>query len=1022
MPTLHCDGPMSDDLGFDPAELFRRARPRGPLRPVRGRPRVPRWQRVVAGVLVAVLVLVLAGTALIGLRVRLLFLESLGHANVFWTPIAAQVILFFIGLVLAGGIVAACIPGWTAAAAHLDRDAPRVTAWAGGALALVSGIGGGAYLAEQWQDALTFLHAHAFGRVDPVFHQDYGFFIFQLPVYDDLQALAWAGVVVGLLGTVAMAGLCLVVDTAPEEVPLPLRPPPGRAPADGLRLAVLEAGGLLVAVFVLAALGAHFGVYHLATTQHDNFVGLDATQRDVVRPVLGALQWVAVGLAVVTAVVVVRRRRGAPVATAIALGGLLGGWLVVAGLLQGVPAAVYSAARVTPNASTLQLPPISDYLATSRDAWALRPGADVETRSFSHPTPPTVADLEADPGTLRNIRIQDTAVLPETFAQIDRTRSYQTYPTITVDRYPGPDGSEQEVMLGPREIAAGDIPAQGFVNRTFQFTHGYGITAASVNRVGREGKPDLLAGNQPLRLLAADAPPGLLVDDPRIYCGMATTQPVVVNTAQPEFDYLGGAGEVTNRYGDRLPGGMPVPGGVDRVAMSLGGFGGLDLLLTGSLRPDSRIFLHREVRDRVSTVAPFLRLDGDPYVVADGASGHLVWIVDAYLATDRFPEAYRQDDGTSYMRNAVKAVIDARTCETTLYAVDLAEPLTATWNDVFPGLFTPIERMPATLRAHLRYPEDLFRAQSRVYTAAHIDPSRAIDLFNKGDLFRIAQELTLDNQQVDTNPVYVELTVPGDSSPSFVLLQTFSPAQNPGGGGASNILTAMLVARSRYTPENHFRPQLVAIRLNAGDNVLGPQQFDNNINTDKDISSQITLLGQRGSQVVRGNVIVLPVNGHSFLYVTPLYVQAANGSFPQLRFVLTGTQDRVAMGTSLADSLANLFGQPVPGAPGAVGVSPSPSPGPGPAPSLPGGPTLSPAVLALLQDLLRHELAAQSDLARGDYAAYGQDEAQVKSDLDRLRSLLGPDVTLVPPSATPAPGAAASPAGASTSAPTPSPR
>lgn len=1008
---------MSEDLGFDPAELFRRSRAGRPVRPIRRGPSLPRWQRVVAGLLVVVLVVISAGAALVGLRVRLLFLESLGHANVFWTPIVAQVVLFLLGLAITGGIVGACTVGWVAVAANLDRNGPRAAAWAGGLLAVVAGIAGGAFLAAQWQDVLLFLHAHSFGRVDLVFHEDYGFFVFRLPVYDELQALLWAGVILGLLGTLALAALCLLVETTPEEIPLPLRPPPGRSPSDGLRVATIEAGGLLVAVFILAALGAHFGVYHLATTQHDNFVGLDATQRDVVRPVLGGLQWLALALAAITAIVVVRRRRKPVVPTAIVLGSLLGGWLVVAGLLQTIPAAVYSAARVAPNASTLQLPPIADFLSTSRDAWGLEPGVRVESRSFSHPVPPTVADLEADPGTLRNIRIQDPAVLPEVFAQIDRTRSYQTYPTITVDRYPGPDGQEQEVMLGPREIAASDIPAQGFVNRTFQFTHGYGITAASVNRVASEGKPDLLAGNQPQRLLAPDAPPQLAVADPRLYCGMATTQPVVVNTAQPEFDYLGGGGEVTNRYGDQLPGGMPVPGGLDRVAMSLGGFGGLDLLLTNSLRPDSRIFLHREIRDRVATVAPFLRLDADPYVVADPASGHLVWILDAYLATDRFPESFRQDDGTSYMRNAVKVTIDARTCETTLYAVDANEPLTATWNEVFPGLFTPIERMPASLRAHLRYPEDLFRAQAIVYTAAHIDPSRAIDLFNKGDLFRIAQE-TIGTVQQDTRPVYVEMTVPGDSGPSFVLLQTFSPAQNPGGGGASNILTAMLMARSDYSPDNHFRPKLVAIRLNAGDNVLGPQQFDNNINTDRDISSAITLLNQHGSQVVLGSVIVLPINSHSFLYVRPLYVQAANGSFPQLRFVLTGTQDRVAMGATLADSLEALFGQPVPGAPDGVGTpapGASPSPSPSPTPS-PGGVVLSPEVLRLIQDLLRHEAAAQADLQRGDYTAYGQDEARVKADLDQLRSLLGPDVTLIPASPSP------SSAGSSTPPPSTTPR
>jgi uncharacterized membrane protein (UPF0182 family) len=1005
------------DFGFDPADLFRR-RPPGRPRPrvVRSGPIFPRGRRIAVAVVAVFLVLVIVAYSIMGLRVQLLFLDNLGHSNVFWTPLVAKLLLFLVGFAITAGLVALNLFGWVRIAGNLDRRGPRVTFWLGLALAAFAGIIGGAYLAGQWQDMLLWLHVHPFGQVDPVFNQDYSFFLFKLPAYDHLQGLAWGGVVVGLLGTLGLGALCLAVEFSPEDVPMPLEPPLGKSAKDGLRIVAFQAGIILVAIFILASLGSHFGVYHLATTQHDNFVGLDATQRDVLKPVLGFLQYLALALAVATAVVVWRRRASEPIATGIVLGSMLGGWLVVAGLLQGVPAAIYSGTRVSPNASTLQIPPIADYLTTTRYAWGLEPSTDVDVRLFgtppgSRPVVPTVQDLVADPGTLRNIRIQDYRLLPETFAQIDRSRSYQTYPTVTVDRYRAPDGTETQVMLAPREIAEKDIPAQGFVNRAFQFTHGYGITVASVNRVASEGKPDLLAGNQPLRLIAPDAPPDLNVKDPRIYCGLATTQPVVVNTSQQEFDYLSGTqtGEVTNRYGD-LPGGLPVPGGFDRLALSLNAFGGFDLFLTGSLQPDSKVFLHREIRDRIQQVAPFLRIDGDPYLVADPKSGHLVWIADAYVTSDRFPGSYRLDDGTSYMRNTVKAVVDARTCETTLYAVDLNEPITAAYNEIFPGLFTPLDTIPDTLRAHLRYPEDLFQAQARVYTAAHIDPSKAIDLFNKGDLYRIAQEVISGRTQ-DTQSYYVELTLPGETSPRFVLLQTFSPATSKGGGAASNVMTALLVARTDYTPENHNHPQLIAIPLSSGDNVLGPLQFDNNLNTDKDISSEITLLSQSGSSVVLGNVIVLPFNNHSFLYVRPMYVQASNGSFPQLREVLVGTQDRVAKGTSLAEALQNLFGQPVPGVPTAPGgPTPTPSPGggtPTPTPTPGANIPLSPQVVNLLQDLLRHEAAAQAALQKGDYVTYGQEEAAVQRDLNQLKTLLGPDVNLISP--TPSPKASPTP-------------
>ena len=501
-----------------------------------------------------------------------------------------------------------------------------------------------------------------------------------------------------------------------------------------------------------------------------------------------------------------------------------------------------------------------------------------------------------------------------------------------------------------------------------------------------------------------DAPPDLLVKDPRLYCGLATTQPVVVNTNQQEFDYPSQNGDQTSRFGD-VPGGIRNPGALDRLAISLSAFKGFDLFLTSSLNADSRVLLHREVRDRINELAPFLHLDGDPYVVADRDTGHLQVIADAYVASDRFPEAFHQADGTSYMRNAVKAVVDARTCKTTLYAVDLSEPLTASYNDIYPGLMKPLSDMPATLRTHLRYPEDLFKAQAQAYASVHItDPNV---LFNRSDLFRVAQEVISGNPQ-DTQPYYVELTLPGDKTASFVLLQAFSPAQSSGGGAASNVMTALVAARCDYTTGG--QPKLVAIRLNNADNVLGPFQFDNNINTDPVISPEITLLSSGGSQVFLGNVIVLPFNGHSFVYVRPLYVQAAGGLFPQLRYVFAGTQNRVSQGTSLPDALQNLFGQAIP-IPGLGSPSAAPSPGASPTPQPGGGGVPLPAnVLQIVNDLITHNTNAQQAIARGDYSTYGKEQDAVQADLKKLQQLVGPGAAVIPsPSASASPGASPSP-------------
>lgn len=950
---------------------------------------------------VVVLIIAALGRWLLGLRASYLYYASVNHTNVFWTPFVAQVLLFIVGLLITGGGVALSLPLWIRAARNFDALGGRVALWAGIAVSVVAGIAGGGYLSSQWQTVLLWLHGQPFGATDPVFGKDYSFFLFTLPVVDAIQALLWGVVIVTLLTAVGLSIAAYALDNTPAEVTLPLRPPEGRSFRDALRVSVMHAGLAVAAVFVMAALGAHFGVYHLATSQHDNFVGLDATERNVTRPVLGILQWVALALAVFTLVMLVVRRRGtSTTGSAGVFAGALIGWLVVAGVAQGIPAAIYTGASVNPNAQVAQTPSINDYLATSRYAWALQP-SNVDIRNFGTVGAPTLADLAADPGTLRNVRIQDVTQLPDTFAQIDRSRSYQTYPTITVDRYPAVGGAgDTEVMLGPREIAENDVPNASFVNTALNYTHGYGITAVSVNAVGSEGKPVVLVGQQPMTQVTAGAPPDLSFNgaggDPRIYCGLSTTQPVVTGTTQSEFDYPAGGGDATFHAGTEMQG-ISVGNPIDKLALSIDSFGGLNLLLNNSLTNSSRVLVHREIQDRITSIAPFLTVDGDPYVVVDNNTKHLDYVADAYVTSSLFPES-AVESGRSYMRNAVKAVVDARTCAITLYAVDLNEPITAAWNAIYPGLMQPLSSMSPTLRAHLRYPEDLFTAQAQVYANVHV--SSASVFFNGSDRYRLAQQ-QLNGQQQDTQPYYVEMTLPGDTQPSFVLFQAFSPASSNGGG--ANNMTAWLAAESDYTVTDH--PKLVAVPLNNSVNVLGPLQFDNNINTDPIISPELSLLSQHGSSVILGNVIVLPFNNDSFLYVRPLYVLASGSAggtaFPQLHQVIVGTQNAVAQGSSFQQALQTLLNttDPIPGLEGTGTTTPTT---PSTPPSTNKG-ALTAQELTLLNDLLNHEQAAEAALQKGDFVAYGQAQAIVKSDTAQLTQLLQQN------GASPSPSPSASP-------------
>ncbi len=907
--------------GFDPDIFaFRRRRPR--VIEARGR---PRWRRPVLIAVAVVVVLIILAVAFMGLRIQYLFLASLGHANVFWTPLLTQVVLFLVGFAVTGLLVGVSVPFWSRGARCIDSTAGRITFWSGVAIAVLAGIGGGVHLAGAWQDVLLFLHGHPFGQTDPVFGMDYSFFVFTLPVIDSFSALLWAGAIVGLIGAAVVIAASLLIIHAPQEIDVQLHPAGGKSADDALRIGTLHAGAALVAVLCLAALGAHFGVYHLATSDHSSqyaFVGPDATELNVIRPVLAALQWIAVVLALGLAVLLVVWRRGRPTwRTPAILGGLLFGWMIVAGLVLGIPAAVYTATSVNPNAEQAQAQSIDNYLTASRYAWGLEtqassatpdPSAEVVNKPFKTVTTPTLTgDLAADPGTLANIRIQDPSQLPAVLNQIDKSRSYQSYdPNITIDRYPNASGQETEVMIGVREINESDIPSSNFINDSLVYTHGYGITAVSVNQVGVEGEPNILVGRQPLQQVDASAPPALSLGahpDPAVYCGMQTGQAVVVNTRTAEFDYPS-TPDAYSHAGTGMAG-FQINNPFDKLAVSLTQFGGFDLFLSDRPTSQSTVLLHRTIADRIQTVAPFLTVDSDPYVVADPQTGHLMWIADAYVETGSFPESDNVG-GITYQRNAVKAVVDARTCAVTLYAVDLKEPLTAAWNAIYPGLLHPLSQMPTFLRQHLRYPEDLFSNQVQVYSQVHVDdslpvsnPQVASDFFAKNDFYSVSQNLQPDGTTTTSPPQYVELTLPGSSKAQFVLMQTFSPYQSGSGSQAQN-MTAWLAASSDYTTTNH--PQLVAVPLGNNTNVRGPYQFDNNSNTDPAISQQRTLLGQGGSQVVLGNVVVLPFNNDSFLYVRPFYVlpnASSVTSFPQLRYVIAGTQNSVAFGPDLTSAI-----------------------------------------------------------------------------------------------------------------------
>ena len=603
---------------------------------------------------------------------------------------------------------------------------------------------------------LLWLHGQSFGATDPVFHQDYSFFVFTLPVLDAIQALLWGG------GARRPArrrsgwprSSFALANTPTRGDPAPSSHPRGASFQDGFRAAVIHAGVGLAGVFVLAALGAHFGVYHLATVQHDNFVGLDATQRNVTRPVLGVLQWVALALAVVTAALVLVRRNRGPGATGVDLrrhAGRLAGRSP--GVAQAIPAAIYQGASVNPNAQVAQTPSINDYLATSRYAWALQP-SNVDVRSFGTVAAPTLTDLAADPGTLRNVRIQDVSQLPDTFAQIDRSRSYQTYPTITVDRYPSAPTvgtGDTEVMLGPREIAENDIPNASFINSALNYTHGYGITAVSVNAVAAEGKPQVLVGQQPLKQVSPDAPPGLTFNgaagDPRIYCGLVD-------------DPTGGDRDAAERV--RLPGraaATPPSTRAPRCRASRSTTSSTSwrcrwtrsAASTSSSTTRSPTAAGCWCTAASRTASPASRRSFTSTATRTSSPTR----APATSTTSPTPTSRPTGSPSPRCRTACPTcATPSRRWSTPAPAPSRSTRSTSTSRSpppgtrIYPGLLQPLDSMPTALRSHLRYPEDLFTAQAQVYANVHV--SGAAVFFNGSDRYRIAQQ-QINGQQQDTS-------------------------------------------------------------------------------------------------------------------------------------------------------------------------------------------------------------------------------------------------------------------------------
>ena len=598
---------------------------------------------------------------------------------------------------------------------------------------------------------------------------------------------------------------------------------------------------------------------------------------------------------------------------------------------------------VKPSELQLEAPYIQRNIALTREAYNLR---QITVKPFPAEQGLTFQSLQDNRGTIDNIRLWDWQPLMDTYAQLQEIRTYYRFLDVDIDRYQI-DGAYRQVMLAARELAPSLLSAnaQTWVNLHLLFTHGNGVVMSPVTEKSTEGLPNFYL---------KDIPPvssgGPAITEPRIYFGQSTNGYVIVKGSTPEFDYPKGKDNVYANYDGAD--GIAIGGAAWRSLFSWQ-FDDVNILLSRYLTSESRIMLHRNIQDRIETLAPFLQLDHDPYVVI--SDGRLYWIQDAYTTSDWFPYAQPTGD-INYIRNSVKVVIDAYNGTVTFYVMDTADPVIATYRRIFPELFKPFAAMPADLQRHIRYPEDLFRFQALQYRAYHMDTPEVF--YNREDLWQFPREPTTSdgsNQSGGTRmaPYYMIMRLPGEPRAEFFLMLPMSPSQREN-------MIAWLAARC--DPPDYGK--LIVYEFPKDKLVYGPFQIEARINQNTDISQQISLWNQMGSRVIRGNLLVVPIE-NSILYVSPLYLRAESGQLPELKRVIAAYGDRVVMEDTLPAALAALFKQSIPTAVLSTipGVSPM-------------GPVKERA-----RDALGHYDRAIERLKAGDWSGFG-------SELDALRPLL----------------------------------
>ncbi len=773
---------------------------------------------------------------------------------------------------------------------------------------------------DQWLTLLKYFNRSDFGLADPILNRDVSFYVFVLPFYLFIKDYLTTLVVLSLL---LMGGLYFAISMSPES-----SYERWWNYLEGKRhLTILAA-----LLFIIKAWDYRLKIYELLFSDRGAAFGAGYTDVTVQIPVLRILTILALVLGIFLLVKSFKPdTRSLPLSV---------GALLIASLLLGslYPAAVQNF-RVDPNELALETPYLEHNISFTRTAYDLE-DIQTETYSITDQVDPNV--LETNRGTFQNIRLWDYRPIKTTYNQLQGIRPYYTFHDVDIDRYTL-DGTYRQVMLSARELDQNELPegAQTWVNQRLKYTHGYGFTMSPVNEVTSDGLPRFLVRNIP-PVTETD----LDIQRPEIYFGEKTDQYVFVNTLTEEFDYpMGTTNAYTMYEGD---GGVTINSFLRKILFSLR-FSDYRILLSNDITNESRVLFDRNIHERVRKIAPFLQYDQDPYLVV--SQGRLFWIFDAYTTSNRFPYA-QPFRGINYIRNSVKIVIDVYNGMVDYYVVDDTDPIIQAYSSIFPDLFKPMEQVPAELFSHFRYPVDLFDLQSQVYSLYHMEDPRVF--YNKEDQWTIPIE-NYDGQQIPVEPYYTILQLPGEEEPEFVLMLPFNPVRR------DNMIAWMA---ARCDPE-HYGERLV-FRFPREQTILGPRQVEARIDQNTEISSQLTLWDQRGSRVIRGNLLVLPIN-HSLLYVEPIFLQAEQGQYPELARVIVLYGENLVMEETLQKALDRIFGE---------------------APDAPEEEDETGTMEELIVQANRLMSEAREALVQGDWSGYGRIQEELERTLKNLAEII----------------------------------